>query len=102
MVRVFALLMASCQRGMEAFVAQKDRKEKDLKEDGGHGGFHAETRTKRDNAPIIIFVLAVVAALSVLAGYLFKPNQSGAVTSTHPTTQSPVAEPTPKKKKWAE
>ena len=50
----------------------------------------SETRTKRDNAPIIIFVLAVVAALSMLAGYFLKPNQSRAVTSTQPTIQSPA------------
>src|SRR5262245_63800972 len=49
-----------------------------------------ETRTKRDNAPIIIFVLAVVAALSMLAGYVFRPNQSQDLIMTQPTTQSPA------------
>ena len=58
------------------------------------GGSEAvpETRTKRDNAPIIIFVLAVVAALSMLAGYFFKPNQSGVVTSTQPTQAPPTGD----------
>jgi hypothetical protein len=49
-----------------------------------------KTPTKRDNTPIILLVVAGVAALSTLAGYILKPNQSGAVTSTDPTTQSPA------------
>ena len=50
----------------------------------------SKTPVKRDNTLIIILVLAVVTALSVLAGYLLKPNQSGIVTMTLPTTQSPA------------
>jgi hypothetical protein len=50
----------------------------------------SKTSTKRDNTPIILLVLAGMAALSTLAGYLLKPNQSGAVISTQPTTQSPA------------
>ena len=50
----------------------------------------SKTPAKRDNALIIILVLAVVAALSMLAGYFFRPNQSRDVTSTQPTTQSPA------------
>jgi len=49
-----------------------------------------KTPTKRDNAPIIMLVLAVVAALSMLAGYVFKPNQSRDLIMTQPTTQSPA------------
>ena len=45
-----------------------------------------KTPTKKDNAPIIMLVLVGVAALSMLAGYFFKPNR--AVISTQPTTQS--------------
>jgi hypothetical protein len=48
------------------------------------------TPTKRDNTLIIILVPAVVTALSMLAGYFLKPNQSGELTSTQPTTQSPT------------
>jgi hypothetical protein len=47
------------------------------------------TPTKRDNTPIIMLVLAGVAALSMLAGYFLKPNEKS-VTSTQPTTQSPA------------
>ena len=49
-----------------------------------------KTPTKRDNTPIILLVLAGMAALSTLAGYFFKPTQSGVVISTYPTTQSPA------------
>jgi len=49
-----------------------------------------ETPAKRDNAPIMMLVLAGVAALAMLAGYFLKPHQSGAVTSTQPITQSPA------------
>jgi len=45
-----------------------------------------KTTAKRDNTRIIVLVLAGVAALAMLAGYLLKPNQSGAVT--HLTSQS--------------
>jgi hypothetical protein len=48
----------------------------------------SKTPAKRDL--IIMLVLAVVTALSMLAGYFFKPNQSGDVTSTQQTTQSPA------------
>jgi hypothetical protein len=37
-------------------------------------------------------VLAVVAALSMLAGFFWKSNQNGELTSTQPTTQSPAGE----------
>src|SRR5262245_43397663 len=50
----------------------------------------SKTPTKRDNALIVMLVLAVVAALSMLAGYFFRPNQSGDLTMTQPTTQSPA------------
>ena len=50
----------------------------------------SQTPAKRDRALSIMLVLAVVAALSMLAGYFFKPNQSGDVTSTQQTTQSPA------------
>ena len=49
-----------------------------------------KTTAKRDNAPIIMLVLAGVAALSMLAGYVFRPNQSRDLIVTHPTTQSPA------------
>jgi hypothetical protein len=48
------------------------------------------TPEKSNNTLIIVLVLAGVAALSILAGYFFKPNQSGDVTSTQQTTQSPA------------
>jgi len=48
----------------------------------------SKTPAKRDNALIMMLVLAVVAALSMLAGYFFKPNQS--LIMTLPTTQSPA------------
>ena len=50
-----------------------------------------ETPAKRDNAPIMMLVLAGVAALAMLAGYFLKPHQSGAVTSTQPITQRQIA-----------
>ena len=50
-----------------------------------------KTRTKGDNTPIIMMlVLAGVAALSMLAGYFLKPNQSRNLIMTQPTTQSPA------------
>ena len=50
----------------------------------------SKTPAKRDNALIIILVLAVVTALSMLAGFFWKSNQSAELTSTQPTTQSPA------------
>jgi flagellar basal body-associated protein FliL len=50
----------------------------------------SKTPAKRDNALIIILVLAVVTALSMLAGFFWKSNQSGELTSTQPTTKSPA------------
>ena len=50
----------------------------------------SKTPAKKDNALIMMLVLAVVAALSMLAGYFFKPNQSGDLIMTLPTTQSPA------------
>src|SRR5262245_58245383 len=50
-----------------------------------------ENRTKGDDTPIIMMlVLAGVAALSMLAGYFLKPNQSRNLIMTQPTTQSPA------------
>ena len=57
---------------------------------GEHGGFHVRNSRKKDNTLIIILVLAVVTALSILAGFFWKSNQSGELTSTQPTTQSPA------------
>ena len=38
----------------------------------------------------MMLVLAVVVALSMLAGYFFKPNHGGDLIMTLPTTQSPA------------
>ena len=52
-----------------------------------------KTPTKKDHAPIIMLVLAGVAAFSTLAGYLLKSqNQNGAVISTQLTTESPATD----------
>ena len=48
----------------------------------------SKTPAKKDNALIMMLVLAVVAALSMLAGYVFRPNQSRDLIMTQPTAQS--------------
>jgi hypothetical protein len=49
------------------------------------------TPTKRDNTLTIGLVLAGVVAVLILAGSVFfKADQSGDVTSTQPTTESPT------------
>ena len=50
----------------------------------------SKTPARKDNALIMMLVLAVVAALSMLAGYVFRPNQSRDLIMTQPTTQSPA------------
>ena len=50
----------------------------------------SKTPAKKDNALIMMLLLAVVAALSMLAGYVFRPNQSRDLIMTQPTTQSPA------------